>query len=473
MSREEDLVRSTTRAIASAVREVPPLRLEAAADQLGSEARAVRGRGAANHDGAGRTRSWRSWLVPATVAVGVVAIAIALAGVRSVTNDSVVNRPPAASANPASPSGVPAYYVALTRATVDAKGDHHNGILVGETQTGKTLKTFPSPAHTVFASVTGAADDRTFVVFALKDTASRGSMNFTGSWYLVRLDPVKAGPPVLTRLPVKPQTVHGYPELTAFATALSGSGRELAVTEATASGGLAVKVFSVTTGQLLHDWTTNDPSISPGTSFPQGISVSPILTWIDGDQVLALNTHSAGPASKSKNPFLGFGAKNIVRELNVAGPASGDLLADSKVVWDVQTWEYPVTPLESCTGQLGGTQLISADGTTLGCAALARLGPGPDLSFLTYPLTTGTAAAGQAAIQYQVLLHLGKGGGFTQKVLWISPSGDALIGGWTTIASDTVTGLHIGVMSHGKFTPLRFPPGFAQEVTIQAISIAW
>ena len=38
MSREEDLIRSTTRAIASAVREVSPLRLEPAAQELETKA---------------------------------------------------------------------------------------------------------------------------------------------------------------------------------------------------------------------------------------------------------------------------------------------------------------------------------------------------------------------------------------------------------------------------------------------------
>ena len=38
MSWEEDLIRSTTRAIASTVREVPPLQLESATDELGSPA---------------------------------------------------------------------------------------------------------------------------------------------------------------------------------------------------------------------------------------------------------------------------------------------------------------------------------------------------------------------------------------------------------------------------------------------------
>jgi hypothetical protein len=173
------------------------------------------------------------------------------------------------------------------------------------------------------------------------------------------------------------------------------------VSEATPSGGLAVKVFSVATGQLLHDWTTNDPSLSPSTSDTQGLAGAPSLTWLNGDRVLAVGTASKQPSSKSKNPFLGFGAKNIVRELNVGGPSAGDLLADSKVVWNMQTWEYPTTLLQSCTRHRGGVQLISADGTTLGCLAIGP-GAGPDLSFLTYPLTTGASVAGQARIDYQV-----------------------------------------------------------------------
>jgi len=62
----------------------------------------------------------------------------------------------------------------------------------------------------------------------------------------------------------------------------------------------------------------------------------------------------------------------------------------------------------------------------------------------------------------------------TLQVLWISPSGDAIVGAWTIYAKGTLedapNGLHIGVMSHGKFTPLRFPPGFDQEAGIATIT---
>jgi len=415
-------------------------------------------------------RGWIRWGAPLTAAAAVVTLAIALVLVKDIPNGSMVPPNPTPSSSPATsatPGGVPRYYVAVTR---------QGGLIEGDSVTGQTLARIAPPPGLNFYSVTAAADDRTFAVVALKTVGTRTTMTFTGSWYLVRLDPAKADPPVLAPLPVKPQTAHGYGAFAAFASALSRSGRELAVTEATASGGLAVQVFSVATGQLLHDWTTNDPSLSQSTSHTQGLSGSPSLTWLDGDQVLALNTRSAGPVSTSKNPFLGFGAKDIVRELNVAGPASGDLLADSTVAWDVQTWEYPVTALQSCAGQRGGEQLISADGTTLGCAAVTGRGTDPNMSFLRYPLTTGTAVAARGTVDYQVT-HMAKKGVSTQHALWITPSGDALIGAWTTYASGTLTdaanGLHVGVMSHGKFTPLRFPLGFDQQVTLGATTIAW
>ena len=413
-------------------------------------------------------RGWIRWGAPLTAAAAVVTLAVALVLVKDMPNGSVVPPNPAPSTSPATSVAVPRYYLAITRQGGD--------LLEGDSVTGQTLARVAPPPGLTFYSVTAAADDRTFAVVALKTVGTRTTTTYTGSWYLVRLDPAKADPPVLTPLPIKPQTMRGYGAFGAFASALSGSGRELAVTEATASGGLAVQVFSVATGQLLHDWTTNDPALSPATSFTQGLSGSPSLTWLDGDRVLAVNTRTATGVSKSTKPFLGFGYLDTVRELNLAGPANGDLLADSKVAWNVPTYEYPVTPLQSCTGQRGGAQLISADGTTLGCGAFTRLATGPKLSFLTYRLTTGSAAAGQATIEYQVQLHLA-GGAFSQQVLWISPSGDALIGGWITTANGILeaaaNGLHLGVMSHGKFTPLRFPLGFAQQVSLGPTTIAW
>lgn len=450
---------------AEEIRTAPPLRLP-------SKPAAATRRGPA-------PRRWVRWGAPLTAAAAVVALAISLVLVKGAQNESAVPSNPTASAStvvPTGPGGVPRYYAALTQ--------NDNGIVVGDSVTGKTLATLTPPARksfkTSFLSITAGDDDLTFVVSASTYPAAsieapNGLEKATGTiaWYVVRLAPGTAHPASLTLLPIKPQTVHGSGELVNTASALSGSGQELAVTGFTASGGLAVRVFSVATGRLLHEWTTNDPSLTLANSYAKGLDgVS--LTWIDRDHVLALDTQSATAPSKSKNPFLGFGSKNIVRELNVTGPSSGDLLADSKVVWDVQTWEYPATLLQACTGGRGANQFISADGTAFGCAAVTGPGTDPNLSFLTYPLTTGPTVAKQARIDYQVT-QMAKKGVSTQQALWVSPSGDAVVGAWTTYAAGTLedapNGLHIGVMSNGKFTPLRFPPGFDRAA--QVATITW
>jgi hypothetical protein len=409
----------------------------------------------------------------------VVAVALSLVLIKGIQNGSAVPPDPATptgSAAATGPDGVPRYYVA-------AAGTNH--IVAGDSVTGKLLGkvAYPVPKNTTafLMGITAADDDRTFVVLVLTyPTASLngpGNLNKatgTASWYGVQLAPGTAAPARLTSLPIKPQTVHGSGAVEALATALSESGKELAVTRVTASGGLAVQVFSVATGQLLHDWTTNDPSLSEAKNLTQGLGGQPSLTWIDGDQVLAVETASRAP----KSGDLGIGATDIVRELNVSGPTSGDLLADSKVVWNVRTWEYPQTLLQSCTGgtkKIGAARnhLISADGTTFGCLAVTGPGTDPNLSFLTYPLTTGATVAKQARVDYQVT-QMEKKGVSTQQTLWISPSGDAIVGAWTIYAKGTLedapNGLHIGVMNHGKFTPLRFPPGFDQEASVATIT---
>src|SRR5262249_12704925 len=158
-------------------------------------------------------------------------------------------------------------------------------------------------------------------------------------------------------LPIKPLTVpYSYVTfglgqmIDSFAAALSASGKELAVPE-WAPRGLAGKVFSVATGRLLHNWTTTDPSLVPR---PSG-------AWIDGDRELALVSRSIDVQPNSK-----FAAMTVtVREWPVAGPASGDLVAVSKVVWGVRTVKNPLTTVQQCVEPVvGGPVLISADGKT-------------------------------------------------------------------------------------------------------------
>jgi hypothetical protein len=138
------------------------------------------------------------------------------------------------------------------------------------------------------------------------------------------------------------------------------------------------------------------------------------------------------------------------------------------VTWNVQLGPNTQSLLETCTASPGllGRQyhLISADGTAFGCAAVTRPGTDPTLSFLTYPLPPGTAVTAKARVDYQVTTGAKKQVAYAH-ILWISPSGGTVVGQWATLAEGAErfapNGLHAGAMSHGKFTPLRFPPGFS------------
>ena len=297
-------------------------------------------------------RRWIRWTVPLAAAAAVVVLAGSLALIKDIQNGSMVPPNPATTTGP---GGIPRYYVALKQlATYTDVVVPPAGIVVGDSLTGGTLATFAPPARTTFASVTAAADDRTFVVFAVTSStgsfAAKARTTLTGRWYQVRLAPGAARPARLTRLPVKPVILtHDIPADAAqaaltgpFATALSGSGRELAVPEWVAPHGLAVKVFSVATGRLLHEWTVSDPSLTPA---------QPYLTWIDGDKSLAIGSFfSSNPAASDFT----------VREWPVAGSASGDLAAVSKIVWSLRFTTNPSTTLQDCVGRGAFTSVPTA-----------------------------------------------------------------------------------------------------------------
>ena len=80
MTREEDLVRSTTRAIASTVRDVAPLCLEPALDELRHSQ--------CPQDGASNRRM-RPWFAPLAAAVAVAAVAVCLVVVKHIADDPV------------------------------------------------------------------------------------------------------------------------------------------------------------------------------------------------------------------------------------------------------------------------------------------------------------------------------------------------------------------------------------------------
>jgi hypothetical protein len=454
MSREEDLIRSTTQAIASTVREVPPLRLEPAAGELRSPARAPRH----PRGGSGRPRRWWSWAAPLTAAAVVVALAIALVIIKDLPNGSML---PSKASTSAGPGGIPRYYVAVS--PTSSKSGAPNGLVVGDSLTGKTIATFTPPTGTSFESVSGAADDRTFVVLDVANPHNPG-LGQADSWYGVKLAPGSAHPATLTYLPIEPR--YGV-----VATALSASGKELAVaTDAAAvTGGPLVKeldTFSLATGRLLHSWTTKDATaLLPAVSTP-GVTQSqfPVLTWIDNDQAITFT--AVGQAATALGTLT-------VRKLNANPAGNGDLMADSQVIWTAPTTGTPMdgdTRGMTCAVLLLSRlpPLVSADGKSVSCATVT-LSASLSVTFSTYHLAAGTTGAGQPTIAYRVSRTVHGGSTEGGDLLWVSPSGDTLIGAWEIGAASTALSnslpAHIGVISHGKFTPLRLPSGF--------VGIAW
>ena len=148
-------------------------------------------------------------------------------------------------------------------------------------------------------------------------------------------------------------------------------------------------------------------------------------------------------------------------------------MADSQVIWTAPTTGTPTdgdTRGMTCAVLLLSrlTPLVSADGKTISCATVT-LSATLSVTFSTYHLAAGSTGVRPAHDDYQVSRTAHGGSTEGGELLWVSPSGDTLIGEWeigadSTSLSDSLPA-HIGVISHGKFTPLRLPSGL--------VGIAW
>jgi hypothetical protein len=172
------------------------------------------------------------WMVSVAAAIGVLAIiagALAVAGAL-----------PGRQSSPTGPiqTDVPRYYVALiagqqswhyppTFATVAA---------VRATSTGAVLASVGAPRPYTFVSVTGAADDRSFVLLAVgpstiirdNDAYYPSYLSYAQHFFLLRIHPAAATPAARAQLTALPQTVIAS-GLQVQAMALSPSGQSLAV----------------------------------------------------------------------------------------------------------------------------------------------------------------------------------------------------------------------------------------------------
>jgi hypothetical protein len=444
----EDRVRAATRATADTVREIRPLDLPEE-----SPLRLPRIRLA---------RRWAMWMAPVTAAAVVAAIALALASVRDARNE------PAAPPAPSAVSGTgafPEYYAALddpAGTAFDGSGPGRNpgtlNLVVGDTRTGKRLVTFNPPKGQTFGGVTGAADDRTFVVGAWQFPAPPGIYTSNpAAWYLLRIAPGSRHPATLTRL-----SIPGQPTGTAVSgIALSPNGRELAVMFQRGTwfkgptGPLTLQIYSIPSGRTVRTWAADTKGFPAGFGWYWGRYSNSSVTWPADGHTLAFAYGILGGANGP--PLGGVFSGVTLRTLNLTRPGH-DLLADSKVVFSLKAAKIP-----RCD-----TLQLTADGRTALCGTQADTRtayPASVPEFIEYSLATS-----KPRVVYRVK---GTWALALADVLWASPDGATLIGSVYETTTPPAYGngtphLNAGVIAKGTFKPLRFPlhdgPPFAGEI---------
>ena len=419
MNVSADQVRAATRIAATVITPdtVPPLRLD--------ESPVSPGR-------ARRTRP--AWFVPLAAAAAVV---IVLAG--SVTAGSWLARSgngkpgilkPAASAGAF--AGVPRYYVALGNPSL---------AVVRATATGVSLARITT--STPFAGVTGAADDRTFVL-----DAQRQVLGPDGQWldppkfYLLRLTASGTEqsytPLVLPALP-KGATVSGL--------ALSPDGSKLAI-EVTSGGDwpagklLEIRVYTLATGAFRSWWTSGSTdSQAPDGFAGSAVDAAQSISWAADSRTLAFDW--------SDRSEIG------VRLLDTA--TSGDnLMADSRLaVVDVKFGTRPPSfpfPAKDNASSCVTNEIISLDGSAIVCGYTTLVMK----SAHSYSTTTGfiwySTRTGNPERLLGVYHFRGQAGGDIS-LYWVNSTGTILIGGTLT-----PKGIQVGVINGQTFTPL---PGIA------------
>jgi hypothetical protein len=418
MSTIEDEIRDTLRSEAARLREVRPLDLPVALAPREPQARS----------GPLRAWRWRAWLVPAAAAAAVVLVAAALVTLKSISNGHPAG--PAASPSPIAGPGlgadaVPRYYVELgTARSVGAKGNW--AIIVGDEQAGKSIGTYLLAPGQVMtnAAVSGAADDRTFVVSAATASVGRGvnqgkiPAQKAARWYLVRISPGAAKPVQVTKLPIP--SLPGNAEVRE--TALSGDGTELAVLSATigasrtAGAPLTLQVYSVATGRLQHSWPAGiDQTQANRTPVSD-------LSWVGDSTVGFAVTYT--PAVREE-----------VRTLDV-GSSGATLLAGSRVVWSQYVPASPLTAEEKATiaaieppPHACDTPFLTADGQAVVCGNATYSASDKRLSavWLAYPLATPTRPRVLARVQEPRNVSVFAG---PISVLWANPAGTKVISTW-------------------------------------------
>jgi hypothetical protein len=429
MSTIEDRLRAATRAAAQTVApgSTPPPPALPARQRLVPAARPRRGPG------------WPGWMAPLVAAVAVtaaIATSVVVSGALSLGHARSPSQAAAGRTGtvalhpaPAAPPGIPAYDVALAPGPDAGQSTR---AVVRATATGAVLATVRPPRpYATFTWVTGAADDRTFVLAAQPAGQPTASGRVVMKFFALRLDPA-AGTAKLTGLPTP--TVSGT-WIQAEGLALSPDGEKLAVALSRAARS-AIEVFDLAGGPS-REWKATLPG---GTVVGTALLGANALSWAADGRTLAFDAY--GPAGVE------------VHALDTAAPATS--LSTSRLIMIFRRWRT--------TGSVSGSALITPDGAKI----IAMEVPSPQTA--TQVRVRQFSAIDGRPLRVLATLHYRRGAitGWPD-VLWSNPSGSQLIISTTKLGAAPsknggLTPREIGMVTAGHFAPLPGIPGGQKPV---------
>lgn len=449
----EDRVAAAMLSAARKIDDVPPLRLPPSP--------------AGPHRARRRPRRVLSWAVPLAAAAMVAVVAAGLVTLRGMQHGH------GAPAGAPDAAGVPRYYAALVQA--GASGPEQ--VQVRETLTGHLIATVRPPAGSTFAGITGAADDRTWVldtqqgVLTGPDTADGQSLR-PRSWYLLRISPGSPGAPRLTRLSIPP-TAQGT-EVDAIA--LSPDGTQLAVAYLNAarqSQGWPpwLSIYSVATGTQVRQWAANFGQHF-GTAKHSGPDRNLALAWTkDGSALVYGYATTKKTAADTESPASPGEITSAQIRVLPTHSGGADLDLASKPVLSLATTQASTPGTKPSPLRCGLATLdqivLATDRGTLVCAGTGRSSePGPlnarsctagppwnRLGLLEYSITSGLLV--KAAAQFTSACT---GPQVQVQPLWSSADGTTQLGLLGLGPSHPASPPAFGMFRDGTFTRLPFPP---------------
>jgi len=304
---------------------------------------------------------------------------------------------------------------------------------VRSTATGARLATIrPSVPHGTIVAVTGAADDRTFVLAEQKLPVTRtASLNIDhGSFFLLRLrsDGTREA---LTELPVNAGDGVN-------AMALSADGTKLAIASRLDSGSAELRVYTLATGAV-RTWSAGGSGfVGDGLGGPDDAAS---VSWAADGRHLLFN-------------WVGKTTDEYERLLDTSLGGSS-LLADSRLVLTIPS---PVGQPLFCQGDV----VITPDGSALICPGLTERDPANSnddtVFFREYSTATGKAVRQLGAWTFY---HTDQ---FRLGALWTNSSGSVIIGVIPT-PSQSQSGPTAGPTPDPDVTPSP-PPGSSPRIGV-------